>query len=188
MAAGFVLLGIALVMGAAGLALLWWSRRLYRIAGLPTGRLVYTDTDGWQRPQAPLISRRWGLVGKPDYLIRQGRELIPVEVKTGRAPSRPYPAHILQLAAYCLLVEDWTGRRPRRGLLRYDDATFEIPFDRALRREVLRTIEQMRRAARRPSVARSHDEPARCRGCGVQYACDQRLSPPDDVPDPVPRG
>ncbi len=170
-----VLIGIALILGALGIFFLRWSSRLHQASGLPTGRIVYADTDQWRRTRAPIISRRWGLVGKPDYLIERGREIIPVEVKTGRAPAQPYSSHILQLAAYCLLIEDWTGRQPSHGLIHYDNATVEIPFDRALRRRIVEVLSQMRRAQGRPDVPRSHEEPARCRGCGVRYACDQSL-------------
>ncbi len=170
--------GIALVLAIIGAAALWWSGRVSQAAGLPAGRVIYADTGRWQRAEAPLISRRWGLVGRPDYLVRHGRELIPVEVKSGPRPVQPYPSHLLQLAAYCLLVEDWAGLRPSYGLLRYDDATLEVPFDDALRQTVLEIVAELRRALTRADVARSHNEPARCRGCGLRHACEQSLAPP----------
>jgi CRISPR-associated exonuclease Cas4 len=164
------------LLAVAGLLALWWAGRTRQATGLPAGRVVYADTGQWRRAEAPIISRRWGLVGRPDYLVSHGRETIPVEVKSGRRPLHPYPSHLLQLAAYCLLVEEWTGRRPSRGLLHYDDATVEVPFDDGLRQVLLDTLAEVRRSSTRADVARSHNDPARCLGCGVRHACDQSLS------------
>jgi CRISPR-associated exonuclease Cas4 len=169
-------LGSALALILIGILVLWISRRIQRATGLPTGRVVYADTSQWQRTESPMISQRWRLVGRPDYVVSRGREVIPVEVKSGRRPDPPYKSHLLQLAAYCLLVEEWAGRRPSYGLLRYDDAVVEVPFDDALRRRVIEMLAEMRRAAEYIDVPRSHDDPARCRACGVRYACDQRLA------------
>ena len=54
----------------------------------------------------PLYASGANLAGKPDYLVRRWRYVLPVEVKSGPAPAEPYRSHVLQLAAYCLLVEE----------------------------------------------------------------------------------
>ncbi|MCZ2120790.1 MAG: PD-(D/E)XK nuclease family protein, partial [Anaerolineales bacterium] len=81
------------------------SNRQRKSAGLPGGRVVYTDTHGWGKVEKPLFYAALDLTGKPDYLIEKNGQLIPVEVKSGRAPEAPYDSHIFQLASYCLLVE-----------------------------------------------------------------------------------
>ncbi|MCD6290683.1 MAG: CRISPR-associated protein Cas4 [Anaerolineae bacterium] len=171
----FILWGIALALILAGIWMLQRSRKLRQASGLPQGQIVYADTDQWREPREPILSRRWGLVGRPDYLVAHGRDLIPVEVKSGRRPSPLYRSHLLQLGAYCLLVEDWTGHRPPHGLLHYENATVQVPFDDTLRQAVIDTLADMRRAARQPDVPRSHNDPARCHRCGVRHACDQSL-------------
>ncbi|MCS7220473.1 MAG: CRISPR-associated protein Cas4 [Anaerolineae bacterium] len=170
-----VLWGIAFLLIVTGALMLWWSSRISRAAGLPAGRVIYADTSRWWRVKTSIISRRWGLVGRPDYLVKHGREIIPVEVKSGPRPIHPHPSHLLQLAAYCLLVEDWASHRPSHGLLCYDDATLVVPFDDALRQAVLETLTELRRALTRVEVARSHQDPARCLGCGLRHACEQTL-------------
>lgn len=170
-----VLILLALLLAVGGVALLVWTRRAYRQTGLPPGRVIAADTSHWRRLQSPLISRRWGLVGRPDYLVTTADGMIPVEVKSGRCPSTPYFSHLLQLAAYCLLVEEAAQQRPPYGILHYSDATLQIPFDDALRQRLLDTMAAMRRDEGRPAVARSHAEPERCRSCGVRHACDQSL-------------
>jgi len=164
-----------------GLFLLWWGRRRRVATGLPAGDVIYSDTGLWQEVQQPLLSRRFGLVGRPDYLVQvkeNGKQTtVPVEVKSRRRPSHPLDGHILQLGAYCLLVEDHYKQKPPYGLLHYADATLRIPFDDSLRHAVLDTADAIRRARRAPDVARQHDDPARCRGCGYAHACgDQALT------------
>lgn len=145
-----------------------------RAAGLPTGRVVYADTGDWRPPEAPLFSATNRLTGKPDYLVETRAGLVPVEVKSSVAPPQPYPSHVLQLAAYCLLVEEAEGRTPPYGLIKYADAVFEVEYTPTLRRELLALMEDMQRDRRR-GAPRSHDEPRRCAGCGYRQACDQSL-------------
>jgi CRISPR-associated exonuclease Cas4 len=169
------LVGIALLILIVGIVLLQRGRRLRATTGLPAGEIVYTDTGAWEVVEQPLLSRRYGLVGKPDYLVRvrTGRHemLIPVEVKSGRQPRRPAANHILQLATYCLLVEDVHKQQPAYGLIHYADATIQIAYTQELRRAVLDAAEAIRRARRAPQVARSHQEPGRCHGCGYRHGC-----------------
>lgn len=165
----------ALVLLVMGLLLLRQGRKKRREAGLPAGEVVYSDTGAWEAVEKPLISRRYGLVGRPDYLVqtREGRKTVtvPVEVKSRKRPATPYASHILQLAGYCLLVEDTRKKRPPYGLLHYADATLRIPFTDDLRQQVLATAAEIRAARRAASVARQHDEPQRCRSCGYRKAC-----------------
>jgi CRISPR-associated exonuclease Cas4 len=130
---------------------------------------------GWQRAEAPLVGRHYGLVGRPDYVVRRGRRLIPVEVKPGRHAAQPYQSDMMQLAAYCLLIEETTGQRPPYGILRYAEATFHIPFDRRLRAGLLELLVEMRVAAANQADRRSHTQVARCRSCGFFEQCDQAL-------------
>ena len=168
---------LAVLLFIIALIVLRHAGRVRRESGLPEGKIVYEDTDAEEAVREPLLSRRYGLVGRPDYLVHDAAvgEWIPVEVKSGRAPSAPYLSHVLQLGAYCLLVEDCYGRRPSHGLLRYADATFTIPFTDALRYQVLDSADAIRRGRSAPDVHRSHSEPARCAACGYRTHCGESL-------------
>lgn len=144
--------------------------------GLPWRRIVYDDTGRWRQATEPLFARRYGLVGKPDYLFAVGRQLMPVEVKPGRVSQKPYPSDIMQLAAYCLLVEETFGTRPPYGVLRYARTTFRIPFDERLRDELIDLLDEMQLADPEYSARRSHRERRRCRGCGFRTLCDEALT------------
>jgi CRISPR-associated exonuclease Cas4 len=169
------MLYIALLLFLLALLFFWQSSRQRREAGLPGGRLIYTDTRGWGKLERPLYDSALGLTGKPDYLIRQKDEIIPVEVKSGRAPEVPYDSHIYQLAAYCLLVERTYGRRPAHGIIHYNDRDFAVDFTDELESSLLDLLAEMRRDEARPEVPRSHEQPARCARCGFRKACDQAL-------------
>lgn len=143
--------------------------------GLPRGRVVYSDTGAWNRVEEPLFSRRHLLAGKPDYLVEQNGCLVPVEVKPNRSAPQPYDSDVLQLAAYCLLVEEVYGQHPDHGLIRYQDQTFAVDYTPELRKTLLATLDAMRRDAVSADVDRSHQHAGRCRACGFRADCSQRL-------------
>lgn len=166
------------VLGLAALALvlLFLSLRLRRASGLPAGEIIASDTSTWLPNAETLRSEALGLVGRPDYLARLREGVIPVEVKSGRAPAEPHAGHRLQLGAYCLLVAERYGRRPPYGIIRYADHTFKVPFDRALEGATRATVQALRDSAIAPDgPARSHRDPGRCARCGVAGHCDQSI-------------
>lgn len=163
----------------AGAALLWLGRRGQRAGRLPLGEVAYSDTGAEEQVEAPLISRRYGIIGRPDYLLHSnvgGKQIIiPVEVKSRRRPTTIYENHTLQLGAYCLLVEERFGATPPYGLLRYADATLQVPFNERLRSQVLEAVAAIRRAQQSETVHRQHREPQRCLNCGYRYACGEEI-------------
>lgn len=167
---------VAVVLGGLGVWLLTRAGVARRESGLPVGRVTYVDTGAWDRCERPLFSNRHRLTGRPDYLVHSQRDLIPVEVKSGASPQAPYAAHVLQLAAYCLLVEDQEGRAPPYGILKYRDRAFQIDYTPVLRAELLSTLDAMRRDLHVRDVGRSHQDEGRCRGCGYRDRCGQRLA------------
>lgn len=169
------LFAVILLLLAAGLGLLWWGGRRRQATGLPAGAVVYSDTGKEEAVLEPLISHRHGLVGKPDYLVElsgAGRRIVvPLEVKSRRQPPAPDPGHILQLATYCLLIEEVYEHRPPYGYLRYADTTVKVDYTDDLRRAVLESAAAIRKARSAANVARSHQDPERCRRCGYIESC-----------------
>lgn len=166
-------IGLALILFA--LLLLFVSGRQRRAAGLPGGRVVYTDTRAWGEVEKPLFDAELMLTGKPDYIIEDNGKYIPVEVKTGRTPDAPYDSHIFQLAAYCLLVERTYGKRPTHGIIHYPNRDFAVDYTRELESALLDLLADIRRDEHRAQVPRSHEEQRRCARCGFRELCDQRL-------------
>jgi CRISPR-associated exonuclease Cas4 len=168
MAVGLILLGLVVISRA---------KRLRHESGLPAGRLIYADSAeaDWLPNANPLYSPTYHLIGKPDYLVETATGIIPVEVKSAKAPALPYLGHLLQLAAYCLLIEETTGQAPPHGLLKYADALYEVDFTPDLRRELLDTLAAMRDAYSAETVARNHRQAGKCLACGFFEQCEEAL-------------
>jgi CRISPR-associated exonuclease Cas4 len=157
----------------ASILLLIHGRRHLR-AGLPAGELVYLDVASEQ--PSVLVSRRYGLKGKPDALVRiSSGDVIPVERKKTRAPKRPYAGDLIQAAAYCVLVEEQYGRTPPFMRIQYTDRHFDEPYTIERKQWVLRTCQEIRQARQSGACDRSHAIPAKCRNCGQRANCDQAL-------------
>ena len=119
-----------------------------------------------------LRSERYRLVGRPDAIRRlpDGRR-VPVEVKHRTAPAAgPFPSHLAQLRAYCLLLEENDGRPPPYGVLRYADREFRVAWNAAARREIV----ALRRSVDRPYDGRATPSVGRCGGCRWAARCDAR--------------
>ena len=167
---------LILLLFLVAVYLLWQSGRGRQAAGLPGGRVIYTDTWGWGAVETPLYDPVLALTGRPDYLVSEKGRIIPVEVKSSQVRDAPYDEHIFQLAAYCVLVEKTYGKRPPYGIIHYPNRTFAVDYTPELEASFLDLLAEMRRNDRKKEVDRSHEAPARCHKCGFRSLCDQRLA------------
>jgi CRISPR-associated exonuclease Cas4 len=123
--ATFVII-ISLIGLLVGVALLLIVRRGRGTLGILNKSQIYSDTQSM--PGKVMKSKKLPLVGKPDYLIKDNGLVIPVEIKTGLTPKEPHESHVMQLMAYCYLVEEIYGTRPPGGYLKYPDREFKIRY------------------------------------------------------------
>lgn len=166
----------ALILLILAVALFWQAARRQKQTGLPSGRVIYVDTTRWgNKVEKPLYDAANNLTGKPDYLVEENGRLIPVEVKSGWAPDAPRNSHVFQLAAYCLLVERSTGKRPSYGIIHYRNRSFAVDYTPALETELVDLLVEMRRQDRAGLASRSHEEPQRCQRCGYRGICDEKI-------------
>lgn len=173
--AGLILLMLAAIMGV----LLWNERRTQRdrllgerkrVLGLPEGELVYEDADG---EGEALSSSAYPLAGKPDYVVQlpDGRP-VPVELKLNvHDVTAPYSNHQVQVAAYCLILEDYFPQAPTHGILRYADREFTIEYTPAMRKKVIRLLTQMGLCSEQEPPALARQRVAKCRVCAFQAVC-----------------
>ena len=169
---------VALLAIAFLLALLVWVHAGRRIArsGVPVGRVISQDADRRRALHRPLVSLRYGLAGKPDYLVETTEGLVPVELKSRESPrSGLYASDTTQLTAYCVLVEAATGITPPYGILQYANRSWRIEYTPHARGQVLLIIEEMRGTRYLQTVHRNHSCPGRCRACGFREACEERI-------------
>jgi CRISPR-associated exonuclease Cas4 len=168
--APLLLLAIALVLI---LIAIWFKKT----SGLPSGRLIYADTDQLQAVPEPLFDPNLRLVGKPDYVLRLANgALVPVDFKSTLAPVEPYRSHVFQVLAYCYLLEQSYGQAPPYGIIRYQNKSFEVPYNESEKETFLLLISQLRVGeACSDAPNRSHKSSARCSSCGYRDSCDQSL-------------
>ncbi|OPY31427.1 MAG: PD-(D/E)XK nuclease superfamily protein [Methanomassiliicoccales archaeon PtaU1.Bin124] len=136
-----------------------------------TAKIAYIGND----TSRLLRSERYGITGRPDYILEEGDELVPVELKSGRQPRGPLFSHIVQLAAYCLIMSD-SGEKVTRGILKYGDTEFDIDFDEGLRQIVTDKAGEMRSALKGDiEVHRNHNRPGKCQSCSRREQCPEKI-------------
>jgi CRISPR-associated exonuclease Cas4 len=170
-----LILYLAIFFLCVALVLFSIAARQKRHTGLPAGKIIYTDSSQWSRVEKPLFDPDTRLTGKPDYLVQQGDQVIPVEVKSRPALQAPYDSHIYQLAAYCILVSHQYNSRPSFGIIHYSNRSYAVDFTSSLESAVKSTIHDMQGKTARSQVNRSHDNPRICLHCGYRSYCDQSL-------------
>lgn len=166
---------LAVFFLVASMYFFWQSTSQRRKSGLPAGKIIYADTSNWISVDKSLYDPELRLTGKPDYLVENGKDLIPVEVKSSNVKKVPYDSHIYQLAAYCLLVQKVYDKRPPYGILHYPDLTFTVDYTEEIELTTLRVLERMRSLSRNSVIDRSHESKACCLKCSYRYICDQAL-------------
>ncbi|HLG76885.1 MAG TPA: CRISPR-associated protein Cas4 [Ktedonobacteraceae bacterium] len=176
----FFAAGWGLLLLAVAILLLFFNERRFqrvrlaeekqKVLGLPAGELVYEDADGLGEP---LSSSTHPLLGKPDYVVRlpDGR-LVPIELKlSAQNVTAPYPNHVIQVAAYCLILEDYAEASPTHGIIRYADREFTVDYTPALRKKVLRYLDEMSRCSEQEPPPLAKQSAAKCRSCAFQPIC-----------------
>jgi CRISPR-associated exonuclease Cas4 len=172
--------GLGLLLASLALAILLLNARhvrrtrllaeRHRALGLPAGELVYEDADGQGEP---LSSSSYPLVGKPDYVVKlaDGRP-VPIELKLNvHDVTAPHSNHMVQLAAYCLILEDYFEQTPTYGILRYADREFTVEYTPALRKKVIRLLTEMERCNEQQPPPLAKQRVAKCRVCTFQPVC-----------------
>jgi CRISPR-associated exonuclease Cas4 len=173
-------IGLALLLAAFALLMLRLNERRVqhgrliaekqRALGLPEGKLVYEDADGLGEA---LTSRDYPLAGKPDYVVQlaDGRP-VPVELKLNvHDASAPFSNHIVQVAAYCLILEDYFEQPPTHGIVRYADCEFTVEYTPALRKKVIRLLSEMAKCGEQQRPALKSQVVKKCRPCTFKAIC-----------------
>jgi CRISPR-associated exonuclease Cas4 len=173
-------IGLGLLLLTIALLILVRNERKYqrqrlveerrRVLGLPAGDLVYEDADGQGEV---LYSDTFPLVGKPDYIVKlPDGLLVPIELKLSvQNATTAHSNHMIQVAAYCLILEEYSEVPPTHGILRYADRDFTIEYTTTLRKKVIRLLSEMEgcNEKQRPQLARQ--KVTKCRACTFKPIC-----------------
>jgi CRISPR-associated exonuclease Cas4 len=166
---------VTLLACLAAVALAGWLYFRRHRTGLPPGAVVYTDV-GKRHRGRPLVSHRYRLTGRPDYLIRTANGIVPVELKSARCPqSGPRDGDIAQVLAYCVLVEDVLAVRVPHAIIQYADIQQTVAYGGAERENILSLVAEIREFRGYSDLHRSHSCQARCSACGYKAVCGENL-------------
>ena len=136
------------------------------------GKIEYIDLDD----SKVFKSKKYGISGRPDYVIKVGGHLIPVEVKKGRTPQGPLFSHIVQVAAYCLLIEETSGKAPPYGIIKYPEQEHELEYNVDMKNVLLQKVDEVRAALEAGDAHRNHKRPGKCKSCSRRAVCPERLA------------
>jgi len=151
------------------------ANELRRLHGIYKGKIEYTDR--MDNRSKMLFSNKYRIRGKPDYIVNIKGKYIPVELKTGKVPRGPHFSHIVQIAAYCLLINDNYKIRPPYGIISYGkDNKHKINFDSNLEELVVEKLDEMRDCIKQNSAHRNHKRQGKCRNCSRRESCPERLN------------
>lgn len=103
-----------------------------------------------------LRSVKHGLTGKPDYILRNGNLMIPLELKSGNLNGAGVPREgdLMQLIAYFVIIKEEFGIKPRQGRLIYRDTMFIVKNKWRFRRRLFKTLHEMRNMLENGVIAR----------------------------------
>lgn len=161
-----------------GLVLLFIGVGLWLRTSLPSMHILSSDVGPALPATKTLVSHHYGLTGRPDYLVQIDRGIVPVELKSGNIPrnGRPHVGNLMQLAAYCLIVEGTMAVSVPYGIIKYRDGSIRIRFTGTLRRRLLDILPRIQAAkSKSADCHRSHRHAARCRNCGYRPVCPEAL-------------
>ncbi len=132
------------------------------------GKILYTDLN---KPATPFFSTKYGITGKPDYIIKEKSRYIPIELKFSNK-NQPQKNHIFQIAGYCHLLEENYGSFVPYGIIVYNNKyQFKIPFNPQIRYELESTIKDMRGLLKNGKITRNHSDFYKCKNCSMKAYC-----------------
>ncbi len=125
------------------------------------------------RSETYIESPALGLKGIIDKIEVFDGEVIPVELKTGKAPSEGvWPGHMVQIGAYILLLED-AGKKVPKGIVHYLDARSkrEIVMNPFLRDEIIELARKVDSLLKGKIVPDMLAAEGKCAACGIREMC-----------------
>jgi CRISPR-associated exonuclease Cas4 len=171
---GIILLAFALLLISISIVLKGDVKKLKIKHKIQAGKITYSDLI---TPSRPLYSKRYGISGKPDYIVKKDGVYFPVEIKTGNH-IEPKKNHKFQLAAYCQILEDNYKSFIPYGVLIYSDTSqqFNVPFNPKIRYELESIINEMRKNLKTGKIKRNHNNSQRCKNCSMRDYCNKKIN------------
>lgn len=149
--------------------LIWAFRFLRKSSGVLFEDINFQDTDA---KGEIFYSEKYGICGKPDYVVEEKSKLIPVELKP--LSSKVNDSQIAQVLTYCLLIEDVFKKKVPHAIIRNKTGIHKISFTDEKRKYIKGVVKAVRKSYEL-NLNRSHNNPLICKYCHFNEICDQKL-------------
>ncbi len=118
-----------------------------------------------------IFSKKYGLSGKLDMLVKTDSEFVPIEMKYTH--NRPGLNHKYQLAAYMLLIEDYYQTGVRRGIIHLipTKKTFHYKNSDKLRNKIKEIIASIRNIIQEEKFPEKVKGWRKCKDCEYKNYC-----------------
>ena len=126
------------------------------------------------RSEVALSSAALGLRGIVDHIEVSDGDIIPIEIKSGRAPERgAWESHQVQLGAYLLLLSEQHQKQITTGFIRYVDEGEErsVILNPFLRHTILHIRDQAAALIRSSEIPPYTANRNKCASCGLREQC-----------------
>ena len=150
------------------------SKKFERKTGISLRNVIAGDLKSALNSKI-LFSKEYRIRGKPDIIAidPETRKYIPVEYKSS-VRETPLESHVIQLVAYCLLLEEEYKTPPPYGVLIYENGRgFRILYTPEQKERLLRIVEEIReyKVSRKIPQVYTADK-NKCLKCGYSYICE----------------
>lgn len=153
------------------------ARKRHRDTGFSVNQVALAMEGSSILPAREYISEAQGLAGKPDALVREGDDLIPVERKPLAKKLRD--RYVAQLVVYMRLVEEFEGRRPSKGYLLLGEKCRRVTIENSeAKQKWVGTLLSQMRGILDGAEVKPTPHPAKCSKCDVRHRCPARADVP----------
>ncbi|MBW2987212.1 CRISPR-associated protein Cas4 [Candidatus Woesearchaeota archaeon] len=114
------------------------------------------------------------LKGKIDRIEKHENKIIPVELKTGKAPKDGvWEGHLIQVAAYLMLLEDQFNKKADEGVVNYinEKEKRTVKMNPFLKEEVIKLKDKVKDLLNNTQVPEMCGHEKKCEKCGIRNEC-----------------
>lgn len=133
-------------------------------------------------PVRNYISHIQGLAGRPDALIIEDGNFIPVERKPLAKKIRD--RHVAQVLVYMRLVEEFEGKKPPYGYLILGPTCRRFKIMNSDNRQawLQKMLDEMRAILEQNAAVRPAPQLQKCRKCPVRNSCSHKIDDTQQIP------
>ena len=138
------------------------------------GETLWQELEPKIKSEVEVKSESLKLIGRVDQLLYYKDNVVPVELKTGKAPvDGVWPSHKIQVEAYVLLVGETTKLKVNKAVVKYLDTMQERtivanPFFEYEIKKLVLSINELLSSKRPPKICANKNK---CRYCGLRDFC-----------------